>query len=187
MSRNLNIDVPTRSSNLIPKSVDLETIRTQIRKKKEINKHYYDRSSKPVIEFFPGQCINFQRIPNSYWYPGKIVKRCVEPRSYIIKDKNGSFYRRNAIHISSSNSNTEFPCVQLPIVPTEEFCKNNCGVHTDTHVKSRFNREEQFVKNMDGYVTRSGRVKKVSPLQAMNPHGGWGMWMQGSTYSQPRR
>lgn len=60
------------------------------------NKKYYDRTAKERAGFEKGQKVFVQNHATKQWKPAIVLSKCDTPRSYIIKEENGSIVRRNS-------------------------------------------------------------------------------------------
>ena len=60
------------------------------------NKKYYDRTAKERAGFERGQKVFVQNNATKQWKPAIVLSKCDTPRSYIIKEENGSIVRRNS-------------------------------------------------------------------------------------------
>ena len=81
---------------------DRNLVKERIDKKQQLAKEYYDRTAKERNEFTENENIVIRK--DKVWMPGKIVRKCSSPRSYIVKDTNNREYRRNSIHIKHSRN-----------------------------------------------------------------------------------
>jgi len=64
----------------------------------------YNLKAKRNVQFELEQNVYIQPQPKSKWIPGKIVRKCNEPRSYEVDTQNG-YLRRNAHHIKPAYNN----------------------------------------------------------------------------------
>ncbi|CAH3194457.1 unnamed protein product, partial [Porites evermanni] len=65
----------------------------------QLQKHYYDRSAKPLPELAPGQRITIQDPASLKWKPAQVKERLVvPPRSYAVTTATGRELRRNRAH-----------------------------------------------------------------------------------------
>lgn len=97
MSRRTRTTLPICKKLLRPKAKATTKVKSQLRKRRTSQKHYYDRTSKPLTPLVPDQVVRLQTT-KGYDKLGIVKKKCAEPRSYIIESE-GKEYRRNRRHI----------------------------------------------------------------------------------------
>jgi hypothetical protein len=73
------------------------------------NKKYFDLHAKPLVQLNPGETVRMKT--KTGWMPAKVVKKTLEPRSYIVMNEEGASYRRNRRDILKTN---EKPITVLP-------------------------------------------------------------------------
>ena len=97
-SRRTHSMLPCKTTDYTPQ-VQAEVQSTLI-SKRQTAKTYYVRHTKPLPDLTIGQPVRVKchpQIPNSNWESGTVIGK-EAPRSYGV-EVNGSFYRRNRIHI----------------------------------------------------------------------------------------
>lgn len=99
MSRKLRGVIPRTQELLKPQVTDLEKTKAALRKRQELSKKYYDRGSRKVEGFCPGEEVVFQKSPGSSWTPGAIKEVLDRPRSYRLVAEDGGVVERNQRHI----------------------------------------------------------------------------------------
>lgn len=67
-------------------------------------KKSFDKKSREQSELDVGQAVFFQHLEGRNWKLGKI-NGILGPRTYIVKDQNGTTYRRNRIHLRPTTVN----------------------------------------------------------------------------------
>ena len=102
MNRQIKTKLPMASNLLKLTECDRNLVKERIDKKQQLAKEYYDRTAKERNEFTENENIVIRK--DKVWVPGKIVRKCSSPRSYIVKDNNNREYRRNSIHIKHSRN-----------------------------------------------------------------------------------
>lgn len=107
MSRQLRTRIPSIKSNLMPKLVDFKKYGKSVETRGERLRKSYNRGSRMLKPFSVGDRVFFKKTPTSYWVSGSVVKKCAEPRSYLIRDSSGSVYRRNREHLKERKGNLE--------------------------------------------------------------------------------
>ena len=93
MGRQLRSILPTTQEALIPKTPDLDLLRTRIRSKKQKSKANYDKSAKPLPLLKIGDTVRIQN-KNKTWQPAIVAEkhkidriRCVHPMAQSIKEQ----------------------------------------------------------------------------------------------------
>lgn len=104
-----------------------EVISRQI--ERQLQKHYYDRYTKPLPELAPGQRITIQDPASLTWKSAEVKERLVgTPHSYAVKTATGRELRHNRVHIGEAHqenravepdwneqsSTKDFPLLQEP-------------------------------------------------------------------------
>jgi hypothetical protein len=101
-SRNLRsklpVDIDKLKPEIIPESVLKEMDDIQINQKSR-----YDKSASLEEKHFDiGQDVWIQNVLNKQWERGVIVNKLPQPRSYLVRNNNGSVFRRNAIYLKKA-------------------------------------------------------------------------------------
>lgn len=115
MGRNLRSNIPCSPNYLNPK-ITIDKDRQTLIANRMLSKASHDRTAKPRKPFCVGDVVMFQKLPNSIWTPGVIVSLASTPRSYIVKTKEGSSYKRNEIYICHRRLRDDEP-LSLPAPP----------------------------------------------------------------------
>ncbi|XP_028412374.1 uncharacterized protein K02A2.6-like [Dendronephthya gigantea] len=98
MSRRTRTTLPIKPELLEPVIISTKTIVKATVKKKQQNKRYYDKVSKPLPPLVVGENIRTKIKPSSHpWSSGTVVGKHND-RSYIV-EANGKQYRRDRLHI----------------------------------------------------------------------------------------
>lgn len=93
----LPIDKNELEPKLVPKAININMKNHQI-----TQKHYHDLTSRQQNEeYYDGQDVLVQNVFTKFWERGKIIRKLQQPRSYLIKMKNGAEQRRNSIHLKN--------------------------------------------------------------------------------------
>jgi RNase H-like domain found in reverse transcriptase/Reverse transcriptase (RNA-dependent DNA polymerase)/Integrase zinc binding domain len=90
-NRSIKTKLPTCSELLEPKIND--DIRPQLQKNQQTQKRYYDRNAKELKPLHEGDSILIRK--NGTWEPAQVITPHQTPRSYVIREANGSILRRN--------------------------------------------------------------------------------------------
>lgn len=97
LGRNLKTKIPVITDHLNREVFPGKIITEKIKKKKQVQKHYYDRMSKPLSNLKAHDNVMFKKSEKEWCY-GTIVLK-VNNRSYIIRNSFDHEYRRNRRHI----------------------------------------------------------------------------------------
>lgn len=99
MSRRLRTQIPIVLDHLKPKIINYEDYRKIKQEYIYKQKFYYNKNTKYLPEVKEGDSVLYKKKLESKWEKGRIVKKCQEPRSFIIETLDGTTYRRNRQHI----------------------------------------------------------------------------------------
>ncbi|KAJ3655671.1 hypothetical protein Zmor_014792 [Zophobas morio] len=99
-NRNIKTKLPVPQRTLEFNTVDPNNVIKKLHTKQQQTKYYYDRTTKAKPNFVNNQNVTVQK--GGKWESAKIVNKCNEPRSYIVKDRKGQLLRRNSIHLRDS-------------------------------------------------------------------------------------
>lgn len=184
MSRRTRTTLPIKSELLEPSIVPIKSIIQATIKKKQQNKRYYDRVSKPLPPLVVGENIRSKIKPSSSpcWSRGTVVSK-QNDRSYIV-ETDGRQYRRDRFHIRKArelksnvpNLPAEHEILPQSIIPPAEIpsppqCveplmsspKTVCVSSEDRDASSQKPPNippEQFTSSN---LRRSGRIRKPNP------------------------
>nr|XP_034828815.1 uncharacterized protein K02A2.6-like [Maniola hyperantus] len=147
MSRRLRTLIPTVVKHLEPKVMSHRIYKKIKQQNNYKQKFYYDKKSKKLPNVNKGDKIMFKKSPESKWQPGKIVKECDQPRSFIVEAPDGSTYRRNRQHLLSSHSSSptkdtihenkvESPVSNKHVSPKKEMRMEDCKESKDKGIKT---------------------------------------------------
>ncbi|ESO98100.1 hypothetical protein LOTGIDRAFT_174356 [Lottia gigantea] len=104
MGRQLRTTLPTLSRNIKPRWPNLKNVRGRDRDHKDRKKRNFDyhNSSRDLKELNPGDNIIVKLDWEKRGTPGVVIRKCAQPRSYMIRTKYGLF-RRNRRHLFLTN------------------------------------------------------------------------------------
>ena len=96
--RTLRSVLPCKQEKLkIKARTDDESYIEQRQKNQENQAKYYDQHSRPLKGLHIGEKVSM--LDSKTWKPAVVIKRCEEPRSFIVKTENGKTFRRNCHHL----------------------------------------------------------------------------------------
>lgn len=157
MSRTLRTKIPSIAGNFEPKLINKTEYTNKIQSNIKKNADYYNVKSKALKPVHEGEKVMFKKNPQSYWYPGKVVEICKEPRSFVVLDESGSRFRRSHDHIRKA------PQCNLKDQNIEEDmnfdnCSNNENMQENEMSERNIGSEEQI--DVGNYITQRGRIVK---------------------------
>ena len=87
----------------LEKPETLEIVRRRNQRRQTVKKSF-DRKSREQNDLDVGQAVYFQHLEGRNWKLGEI-SGILGPRTYVVKDQNGTSYRRNRIHLRPTKVN----------------------------------------------------------------------------------
>lgn len=117
LNRRLKTTLPTAAELLKPEVVG-DDIHVQLRKRHEIQKHYYDKragSELPVLK--EKDTVMMRSRDGSGWTRATVVSNHHNPRSYVVQTADGTNYRRNRYHLRPTKCPPSSQTVQPPASP----------------------------------------------------------------------
>ena len=103
MSRSLRSILPTTSNHLKPNVVDPELAREKMEQKQATQRHYYNKGTRELKPLAKGEEVHIQT-KSGNWKPATVLGQQSTPRSYTVRAKDGSQYRRNRRHLLKSRT-----------------------------------------------------------------------------------
>ena len=103
MSRRLRSILPTTSNHLKPNVVDPELARERMEQKQSTQMHYYNQGARELKPLINGEESHIQT-KSGNWKPATVLGQHNTPRSYNVRTKDGSEYRRNRRHLLRSRT-----------------------------------------------------------------------------------
>ncbi|KAJ8332978.1 hypothetical protein SKAU_G00418740 [Synaphobranchus kaupii] len=97
MSRQTRTTLPICKSLLVPTVKSNNAVEAQLIRKRQSQKLWYDKASKPLKPLSEGQVVRMQT-QNGHDRMATVKQVCAEPRSYIVQS-GGQDYRRNRRHL----------------------------------------------------------------------------------------
>ncbi|XP_062701081.1 uncharacterized protein K02A2.6-like isoform X1 [Aedes albopictus] len=101
--RQIKTRLPMDESLLIREGIEESVVQRRIEQKRNIQKRYYDRSSKQLPLFSIGDRVLFKK-NSKEWHYGQVI-RDVNGKSFIVRDNFGSHYRRNRRFMTKTTNN----------------------------------------------------------------------------------
>jgi transposase InsO family protein len=103
MGRLLKTVIPVPKETLKPIFPTSESV-ISLRENQEKQKKYYNKSARPLRDLNENENVYMQRGKRD-WVQGKVIQKHPMPKSYIVKNENGT-YRRNRIHLRPTEIKT---------------------------------------------------------------------------------
>ena len=132
--------LPTSAELL--KSEIFTDIPQKLHAKQTMQKHYYDRNTKPLKPFATGVPVSVPE--ETTWRPAVITRNAATPRSYIVQTADGHQYRRNRRDIRASYRKDQEQTLNIDSDSEQTHNLNDTVQETPPHV----------------ITTRSGRTVK---------------------------
>lgn len=98
MSRRTRTKIPMKDVLLKP-AIE-KNISKKLTENQEQYKLYYDKTARLRKSFSPGDFVTYKY--KNEWHPAQIIRRHSSPRSYIIKNQQNRYLRRNQFHLRKS-------------------------------------------------------------------------------------
>lgn len=93
--------MPVAEQTLIPQVVPSEEVQSRLQQNRDIQKQWYDKTSRPLPPLTKGQVVRLQT-DKGHDHIGVISGTASEPRSFLVS-ADGGIYRRNRQHILPVN------------------------------------------------------------------------------------
>ena len=125
MSRRTKTLLSTTQSLLLPRTIDLEVEKKELRQRQQAQARYCSRSAKDLPSLSEGDVVRMKpfKVGDKSWRKGQVTVR-LDKRSYTVETDDGAVYRRNRQHLnyqlnpSSQRQNQIWPVQmkrQLPL------------------------------------------------------------------------
>lgn len=82
------------------------------------------------------------------WEKGTIIKKCEEPRSFIIKNKNNKLFMRTSRHVRYDNGNTE----ERENIECQRERRKKIGIKNKETVISKVSRKGRIIRKPYRYM-----------------------------------
>jgi len=108
MGRQLRSILPTTREKLIPKTPITAEVKKKITLRKKKTKNYCDKSAQPLKPLKEGESARVQ-LKGQKWEPAVVIRKHNE-RSYTVRTKDGTIYRRNRRQLMKTNETHPLQC-----------------------------------------------------------------------------
>ena len=138
-----------------PRDPSSEEVTSRLIERQQLQKHYYDRSAKPLPEVAPGQRITIQDPASLKWKPAEVKERLVgTPRSYAVTTVTGRELRRNRALIREAHQDSR---AVEPDWNEQSSSKGSPSLHSSSSLNPL---RIETITLQDTYTSRSGRLIK---------------------------
>ena len=131
-----------------------EAISERLEMRQQKQKEAHDIRTKPLHPLIVGQPVLYQE-QNGLWAPGRVIKKCEEPRSYLVRLPNGGILKRNRHHLRD--------CMGKKVRFNDPADK-----HVDTRLEERGERTSKINRRDTGPVNNSP-VTANNQINRYNP------------------
>ena len=97
MGRRLRTSLPVKATQLEPRTINPDCVKSHLQQEQQKRKLYYDEGSKPLIPLQKGE--NAWMQIQGEWKPVKVLGTAEAPASYHVKSASCKVYRRNRKHL----------------------------------------------------------------------------------------
>ena len=115
MSRRTKTLLPTTQSLLLPRTINLEVEKKELRQRQQAQAKYYNRSAKDLPSLSEGDVVRMKpfKLGDKSWRKAKVTAR-LDERSYTVETDNGAVYRRNRQHLRKTSEPPVEPTITAP-------------------------------------------------------------------------
>lgn len=115
MSRRTKTLLPTTQSLLLPKNIDLENEKRELRQRQQVQAKYNNRTARDLPSLTEGDVVRMKpfKLGDKSCPKAQVTAR-LDERSYTVETEDGTVYRRNRHHLR----HTSDPPTQ-PIIPEQ--------------------------------------------------------------------
>lgn len=104
MSRRTKTLLPTTQSLLLPRTINLEVEKKELRQRQQAQAKYYNRSAKDLLSLSEGDVVRMKpfKLGDKSWRKAKVTAR-LDERSYTVEMDNRAVYHRNRQHLQKTS------------------------------------------------------------------------------------
>ena len=115
MSRSTKTLLPTTQSILLPRTIDLEVEKKELRQRQQAQAKYYNRSAKDLPSLSEGNVVRMKpfKLGDKLWRKARVTARLGE-WSYSIDTDDGAVYHRNQQHLQKMSEPSVEPIITAP-------------------------------------------------------------------------
>ena len=115
MSRRTKTLLPTTQSLLLPRTINLESEKKELRQRQQAQAKYYNRSAKDLPSLSEGDVVRMKpfKLGDKSWRKAQVTAR-LDERSYTVETDNAAVYRRNRQHLRKTSEPPVEPIITEP-------------------------------------------------------------------------
>ena len=159
MSRKLRTRLPTSKSLLQPQPRPTSQIRHNLLTRKQRQKAFYDRGTRPLSQLHEGEPVRMKR--GREWTPAVVVKQHQAPRSYIVATPDGTQMRRNRFHLQPTKEEVSpAPCPAWEAVASSDESNPCMQPNTDAGIETPEMGSHPNIPQEEQPTRRSLRIRR---------------------------
>ena len=147
MSRRTRTMLPTHKRLLIPLSVNPESVVKVLKSRQDKTQGYYDKTAKDLPPLEPGDRVRIRPGRDKQWRQAEVL-----PRSYVVRDQQGTVFRRNRRQIIATPQDQPMQLYSKP-PPLTSMSSVSPPIKAEPSVISKGRTTQPNIT-----TTRSGRV-----------------------------
>ena len=115
MSRRTKTLLPTTQSLLLPRTINMECEKKELRQRQQAQAKYYNQSAKDLPSLSEGDVVRMKpfKLGDKSWRKAQVTAR-LDERSYTVETENGAVYRRNRQHLRKTREPPVKPIITEP-------------------------------------------------------------------------
>ena len=104
MSRRTKTLLPTTQSLLLPRTINLESEKKELRQRQQVQAKYYNRSARDLPSLSEGDVVRMKpfKLGDKSWRKAQVTAR-LDERSYFVETYDRAVYRRNRQHLRNTS------------------------------------------------------------------------------------
>ena len=102
MNRGTKTLLPTTQNLLLPRTLNLESEKKELRQRQQAQSKYYNRSARDLPSLPEGDIVKMKpfKLGDKSWHKAQVTAR-LDEQSYTVETDNGAVYRRNRQHLQT--------------------------------------------------------------------------------------
>ena len=104
MSRRTKTPLPTTQSLLLPRTINLESEKKELRQRQQIQAKYYNQSARDLPSLSEGDVVIMKpfKLGDKSWRKAQVTAR-LDEQSYFVEADDGAVYCRNRQHLRNTS------------------------------------------------------------------------------------
>ena len=135
MGRRLRTSLPVKATQLEPRTINPDSVKSHLQQEQQKRKLYYDEGSKPLIPLQKGE--NAWMQVQGEWKPVKVLDTAEAPASYHVKSASGKVYRRNRKHLRPSRADDPESDLEVDSESGQEQVNNQMPVDDNSGLQEQ--------------------------------------------------